>query len=98
MRARSWSTRRWCWSGCGATMRTWRTNSRSTCSPRARSRIARRRPAASMASEADDEPYGVRIVELEGGGRIDKALAEKLPELSRARIQALIAEGRVAGV
>ena len=51
--------------------------------------------------EDEDEPYGLRIVELapeEAGGRIDKALAAKLPELSRARVQALIAEGRVAGV
>jgi 23S rRNA pseudouridine1911/1915/1917 synthase len=61
-----------------------------------------------MASEAprldeDDEedaevPFGERIVTLEAdaAGRVDKALAERLPELSRARIQALIAEGRVS--
>ncbi|CAN7197187.1 RluA family pseudouridine synthase [Phenylobacterium sp. LjRoot219] len=30
------------------------------------------------------------------GGRVDKALAQRLPELSRARLQALIAEGRVS--
>ncbi len=60
-----------------------------------------------MASEAavdeDPEPaadYGERIVALSAddaaAGRIDKALATRLPELSRARIQALIAEGRVS--
>jgi 23S rRNA pseudouridine1911/1915/1917 synthase len=62
-----------------------------------------------MASEAELEPdddadaageapaYGERIVTLEvPDGRIDKALAGRLPELSRARIQALIAEGRVS--
>ena len=39
------------------------------------------------------------VVELaadEAGGRVDKTLAERLPDLSRARIQALIAEGRVS--
>jgi 23S rRNA pseudouridine1911/1915/1917 synthase len=62
-----------------------------------------------MASEAtletEDEgleaeaAFGLRLVVLgpeEAGGRIDKALAARLPELSRARIQALIAEGRVS--
>jgi 23S rRNA pseudouridine1911/1915/1917 synthase len=53
-----------------------------------------------MASEPDDdEAYGVRIVAVaaEGAGaRIDKTLADLLPELSRARVQALIAEGRVS--
>ncbi|MDE2486493.1 MAG: RluA family pseudouridine synthase [Alphaproteobacteria bacterium] len=45
------------------------------------------------------QAYDLRIVELapdEAGGRIDKALAGKLPELSRARIQALIADGQVS--
>jgi len=32
----------------------------------------------------------------EAGGRVDKFLAERLPELSRARIQALMSEGRVS--
>jgi len=44
------------------------------------------------------EPFGVRVVEIapeEAGERIDKALAARLPELSRARIQALLAEGRI---
>jgi 23S rRNA pseudouridine1911/1915/1917 synthase len=49
--------------------------------------------------EDDDRPaFGERIVTLDGepAGRIDKVLAERLPELSRARIQALIGEGRVS--
>ncbi|HET6970455.1 MAG TPA: RluA family pseudouridine synthase [Phenylobacterium sp.] len=57
-----------------------------------------------MASEIpDDDEAGVafdrRVVALdadEAAGRIDKALAAKLPELSRARLQALIAEGKVS--
>lgn len=49
----------------------------------------------------DDEaqPFGERLVELapdEAAGRLDKALAAKLPEVSRARLQALIADGRVS--
>jgi 23S rRNA pseudouridine1911/1915/1917 synthase len=35
-------------------------------------------------------------VTLEAGGRLDKALALALPEFSRARLQALIGEGRVS--
>ncbi len=54
-----------------------------------------------MASEDEDEGEGgeVRIVTLgpeAAGGRVDKALAERLPEFSRARLQALIGEGRVS--
>ena len=57
-----------------------------------------------MASEAppddgDEEVFGLRVVAVEAadaGGRIDKLLAERLPEFSRARLQALIAEGRVS--
>jgi 23S rRNA pseudouridine1911/1915/1917 synthase len=57
-----------------------------------------------MASEDDEEggeaePYGVRVVAVapdEAGGRVDKLLAERLADLSRARIQALIADGRVS--
>ena len=58
-----------------------------------------------MASEADDEGqeggdevYGLRVVSVgpdEAGVRLDKTLAALLPEFSRARLQALIAEGRV---
>jgi len=47
----------------------------------------------------DDEAFGVRIVAVapeQASGRIDKVLADLLPEMSRARIQALIAEGRVS--
>src|SRR5687767_4012665 len=98
MRGKSWSTRRWCWSGSGATTRTRGNSSESICSRRARSRATRKAPANSMASETsdDDEPFGLRVVTLEAGGRVDKALAEALPEFSRARIQALMAEGRVS--
>jgi 23S rRNA pseudouridine1911/1915/1917 synthase len=52
-----------------------------------------------MASEDDDELFDLRVVALgpdAAGTRIDKALAERLPDLSRARVQALIAEGRVS--
>jgi 23S rRNA pseudouridine1911/1915/1917 synthase len=48
--------------------------------------------------EDDDDP-AVRIVELslaEANGRLDKALAAKLPELSRGRIQALMAAGLIS--
>jgi 23S rRNA pseudouridine1911/1915/1917 synthase len=41
---------------------------------------------------------GERIVELspeEASGRVDRVLAERLADLSRVRIQALIAEGAV---
>jgi len=52
---------------------------------------------SSDASEADeDEIFGERVVTLEAGGRLDKALALALPEFSRARLQGLIAEGRVS--
>ena len=50
--------------------------------------------------EADDEEeaFGVRIVAvgLDDAGRVDKVLADLLPEMSRARVQALIAQGRVS--
>ncbi len=39
---------------------------------------------------------GLRVVELEAGGRLDKTLADKLPELSRSRVQALMAQGAVS--
>ncbi|MGA0602521.1 RluA family pseudouridine synthase [Caulobacter sp. KR2-114] len=49
---------------------------------------------------ADDEiealDPGVRIVDLPGGGRLDKALSDKLPELSRSRVQALMAQGAIS--
>ena len=49
--------------------------------------------------DSDDEPFGVRVVEItaeEAQGRVDKVLAVRLPEMSRARIQALMAEGRIS--
>lgn len=61
-----------------------------------------------MASEAalDTEDEGLEAEAFErlvvalppedAGVRVDKALAQRLPELSRARLQALIAEGRVS--
>jgi 23S rRNA pseudouridine1911/1915/1917 synthase len=58
-------------------------------------------PPAPDIEDDDIDPAdaGVRIVELPdeaAGKRLDKALAAGLPELSRARLQALIAEGRVS--
>lgn len=44
-----------------------------------------------------DQP-GVRVIELtpaEAGGRLDRTLADHLPELSRARVQALMADGLI---
>jgi len=51
-----------------------------------------------MASEADEESE-ILTAEVPGelaGERIDKALAALVPALSRARLQALLAEGRVS--
>ncbi|WP_374513154.1 RluA family pseudouridine synthase [Brevundimonas sp.] len=44
----------------------------------------------------DDEPTVLEARIADGGGRLDKALAEALPELSRARLQALLAGGSVS--
>lgn len=44
----------------------------------------------------EDEVLAVEIAPDAAQGRIDKLLAERLPDLSRARLQALIAEGRVS--
>jgi 23S rRNA pseudouridine1911/1915/1917 synthase len=56
---------------------------------------------AGIEAGADEEDsFGVRIVTVrpqDAGGRIDKVLADLLPEMSRARIQALIAQGMVSG-
>jgi len=53
-----------------------------------------------LGDDADDEAEaldpGVRLVDIPGGGRLDKALADSLPELSRARVQALMAQGAVS--
>ena len=54
---------------------------------------------AAIAAEGDEEEVsGLRIVAIgpqDAGGRVDKVLAHLLPEMSRARLQALIAQGRV---
>jgi 23S rRNA pseudouridine1911/1915/1917 synthase len=47
----------------------------------------------------EEEAFAVRIVAVgpdDAVGRIDKVLAGLLPEMSRARVQALIAQGRVS--
>ena len=46
----------------------------------------------------DEADCGLRVVEIEAdqaGERIDKVLAERLSELSRGRVQALIALGLI---
>ena len=48
--------------------------------------------------DPDDEPFVLRLLEVApdgASGRLDKLLASGLPELSRGRVQALIADGRV---
>jgi 23S rRNA pseudouridine1911/1915/1917 synthase len=53
---------------------------------------------AAVDEDVAVEPFGVRIVALaaeDAVGRVDKVLATRLPEMSRGRIQALIAEGRI---
>jgi 23S rRNA pseudouridine1911/1915/1917 synthase len=49
-------------------------------------------------ADEDEEAFGVLMVAVgpDGTGRIDKVLADLLPEMSRARVQALIAQGRVS--
>ena len=47
----------------------------------------------------DDEVADLLVIRLEpdeAGGRLDKTLAEKAPDLSRARLQALIVQGMVS--
>jgi 23S rRNA pseudouridine1911/1915/1917 synthase len=55
---------------------------------------------SKVAPDADEEePFDVRIVAVgpdAAVGRVDKVLADLLPEMSRARVQALIAQGRVS--
>ncbi len=48
-----------------------------------------------MAAETGQERYEVCIGSEQAGRRLDRALAEALPQLSRSRIQALIAGGHV---
>jgi 23S rRNA pseudouridine1911/1915/1917 synthase len=52
-------------------------------------------PSPSSASEPSG-PTEVVLGELAAGQRLDRALADALPQLSRMRIQALLAEGHVA--
>jgi 23S rRNA pseudouridine1911/1915/1917 synthase len=49
-----------------------------------------------MSGDDDDDLVPLRVTLAEAGGRLDKRLAEAAPELSRARIQALLTDGRVA--
>jgi 23S rRNA pseudouridine1911/1915/1917 synthase len=46
--------------------------------------------------DLDDSAGDVLLVTLEAGERLDKALAAAAPELSRARIQALMSEGAIS--
>ncbi len=55
---------------------------------------------ADIELEGDDDAVGASLIEVELGndvtGRLDRALADAAPQLSRARIQALMAEGAVS--
>ena len=57
-------------------------------------------PEGLLGADGDEElAYGVRLVAVSpqaAVGRIDKLLADLLPEMSRGRVQALIAQGRVS--
>lgn len=52
-----------------------------------------------MLDDEDEAPAGealrVRLAPDQAGGRLDKTLAEAVPDLSRGRIQALLAAGRI---
>ncbi len=50
-----------------------------------------------MSAAPEATHYTVSVPEDKAGSRLDRFLADAVPALSRARIQALIAEGRVAG-
>ncbi len=53
----------------------------------------------SLVDDGDDEALAADVISVtldEPAGRVDRVLAERLPELSRARIQALIAAGAVS--
>ena len=62
--------------------------------------------ADSLSGSPDDEdepldvgPSGVRVIEItpdKAGGRLDKTLAEHAAELSRGRVQALMADGLIS--
>jgi len=49
----------------------------------------------SPETNAPGPPVVRRVHLTEGGGRLDRALAEKLPDLSRSRVQALMAQGAI---
>jgi len=56
-------------------------------------------PDAEEPESEAEEAFEVRIVAIgpqAAGGRVDKLLADLLPEMSRGRVQALIAQGRVS--
>jgi len=53
-------------------------------------------PGDDDGSEPDDRTLSVAVKPESAGGRLDKTLADLAPDLSRARIQALMAEGRVS--
>ena len=55
------------------------------------------RPPTAPDEDPDElETLTVELAPEDAGGRLDKTLADALPSLSRARIQALMAEGRVS--
>jgi len=54
-------------------------------------------PDAGLEDEDGSTLHALEVSAEAAGGRVDKALAAALPELSRARLQALIAGGRVTG-
>ena len=56
-------------------------------------------PTDDIEDPGDDEPLdpGMRVVEItQPSGRLDRALADLLPELSRSRVQALMAQGAIS--
>lgn len=54
-------------------------------------------PDARVEDDEEAADFGVRIVEVvQPGGRLDKALADLVSELSRGRIQALMAAGLIS--
>jgi 23S rRNA pseudouridine1911/1915/1917 synthase len=54
--------------------------------------------ASRLEADDEEEAFSVLIVAVgpDDTGRVDKVLADLLPEMSRARVQALIAQGRVS--
>ncbi|MBS0332010.1 MAG: RluA family pseudouridine synthase [Proteobacteria bacterium] len=53
-------------------------------------------PSAGVDEDEADAVRWASVAAEAAGGRLDKALATALPDLSRARLQALIADGRVS--